>query len=65
MLIGIDIGGTKCAVVQGDREMNITGKVRMDTGNVKDTLEKIFEAVEAFGPCEAQTRYHRLNKGCR
>ena len=53
MLIGIDIGGTKCAVVQGDREMNITGKVRMDTGNVKDTLEKIFEAVEAFGPCEA------------
>ena len=53
MLIGIDIGGTKCAVVQGDKDMNITGKIRMDTGHVHDTLEKIFKAVEDFGPCEA------------
>ena len=53
MLIGIDIGSTKCAVVQGDREMNILGKVRMDTGNAEETLKAIFDAVEAFGPCEA------------
>lgn len=53
MLIGIDIGGTKCAVVQGDENGNILGKIRMDTGNVHDTLENIFSAVASFGPCEA------------
>ena len=44
-VIGIDIGGTKCAVVQGDENGNILGKIRMDTGNVHDTLENIFSAV--------------------
>ena len=53
MLIGIDIGGTKCAVVQGDENMNITGKIRMDTKGVEETLAAIFEAVEQFGPCDA------------
>ena len=53
MLIGIDIGGTKCAVVQGDENMNITGKIRMETKGVEETLSAIFEAVERFGPCDA------------
>ena len=53
MLIGIDIGGTKCAVVQGDENMNITGKIRMETKGVEETLAAIFEAVEQFGPCDA------------
>ena len=29
--IGIDIGGTKCAVVVGDENGNITEKIRFDT----------------------------------
>lgn len=53
LLIGIDIGGTKCAVVRGDKEMNITGKIRMDTKSVEETLQAIFEAVEQLGPCDA------------
>ncbi len=53
MYIGIDIGGTKCAVIQSDESMNITGKIKMDTGNVNDTLERIFSAVESFGDCDA------------
>ena len=49
MYIGIDIGGTKCAVLLGD---NVNGKpiikekIRFDTLSVKETLNKIFESVE-------------------
>lgn len=39
--IGIDIGGTKCAVVLGDREGNILEKVRFETTDVQTTLERI------------------------
>lgn len=53
MYIGIDIGGTKCAVVYGDEEGNIISKERFDTTNVKDTLENIFSAIENLGAAEA------------
>ena len=56
MYIGIDIGGTKCAVVKGEKsssgEMNILNKIRFDTVGFKETLEKIFDAVESLMPCE-------------
>ena len=49
MYIGIDIGGTKCAVVSGDENGNILDKVRFDTTDVKDTLNNILVAVEKLG----------------
>lgn len=45
MYIGIDIGGTKCAVVRGEGS-NIAAKIRFETTNVTETLERIFDAVE-------------------
>lgn len=44
MYIGIDIGGTKCAVVRGAGR-NIEEKIRFDTTNVNETLGKFREAV--------------------
>ena len=44
MYIGIDIGGTKCAVVRGiGRDIN--KKIRFETTTVSETLERIFSAV--------------------
>ena len=38
--IGIDIGGTKCAVVRGDEEGNILEKVPFPTEEKTKTLKK-------------------------
>lgn len=51
--IGIDIGGTKCAVVKGNLSDGVTQKCRFETTTLDETLEKIFSAVEAMMPCEA------------
>lgn len=48
MKIGIDIGGTKCSVVSGDRT-HIEKKIKFDTTTCEQTLEHIFSAVEEFG----------------
>jgi len=40
--IGIDIGGTKCAVVLGDIDGRILEKVKFPTAGVSETLERIF-----------------------
>ncbi len=48
MYVGIDIGGTKCAVTLGDGLGEIKEKIRFDTLDLNGTLEKIFEAVESF-----------------
>jgi len=53
MYIGIDIGGTKCAVVYGDENGRIISKERFDTTNVKDTLENIFSSVAKLGIAKA------------
>lgn len=59
MYIGIDIGGTKCAVLLGDTadgKINIIEKIRFDTTTVEETLDKIFESVEkliSLGDCSA------------
>lgn len=56
MYIGIDIGGTKCAVVKGRKkengEMEIIEKIRFETLDFSTTLGKIFDAVEALMPCD-------------
>lgn len=48
MLTGIDIGGTKCAVLTGDGE-NIVERISFPTTNVTDTLSAIYAAVEKVG----------------
>jgi len=48
MYVGIDIGGTKCAVTLGDGLGVIKEKIRFDTMDLNETLKKIFEAVESF-----------------
>ncbi len=42
--LGIDIGGTKCAVVRGDSEGTVTDKVRFPTTTPDETLNNIYTA---------------------
>ena len=49
MYVGIDIGGTKCAVVLGDAKGNIVKKLRFETADKEETLARIFDAVEQMG----------------
>ncbi len=46
MLIGIDIGGTKCAVTLGDEQGNVLRKQRFATTTVEQTLEQIIQAAK-------------------
>lgn len=46
--IGIDIGGTKCAVVRGDETGAILEKRRFDTAGRDETLLGIYERAEAL-----------------
>jgi len=52
MKIGIDIGGTKCAVVLGD-EKQILNKIRFDTKDYRHTIDEIMEAVANVGVGDA------------
>ena len=47
-LIGIDIGGTKCAVVLGDENGTVLKKVRFETTSCKETLERILTEVSGM-----------------
>lgn len=42
--IGIDIGGTKCAVVRGDEHGNVTAKVKFPTTSPTETQTAIYDA---------------------
>jgi len=53
MYIGIDIGGTKCAVIRGTADGRIEEKRRFATTTKDETLENIFAAVEQLGPGKA------------
>lgn len=53
MLTGIDIGGTKCAVVLGDESGNVSKKLRFETTTCKETLEKILASVHELGVGQA------------
>ena len=52
MKIGIDIGGTKCAVVLGDQS-GIKNKIRFSTTTCEETLARIMDAVGAIGTGDA------------
>ena len=50
-LLGIDIGGTKCAVIYGidtDGDLRIADKVRFETTNVDETVARILAEVKAM-----------------
>lgn len=53
MYIGIDIGGTKCAVTKGDANGNILKKIKFPTTDKENTLKAIFDAVEQMGQADA------------
>ena len=50
---GIDIGGTKCAVISGSIETGIQDKIKFDTTNVDETIANIIKAAEKLGTCDA------------
>lgn len=52
-IIGIDIGGTKCAVVLGNDKGEVKKKVKFATTDCESTVEKIVQAVAAMGKCDA------------
>jgi glucokinase len=47
-IIGIDIGGTKCAVIKSNLSGEILDKISFSTTNVKETLSKIYKSIEKF-----------------
>ncbi len=49
MYLGIDIGGTKCALVLGDEEGNIVKKVRFETLDKDATIAKFIEIGHEMG----------------
>lgn len=49
MYLGIDIGGTKCALVLGDENANIIKKERFDTLSKDETISKIIEIAHTMG----------------
>jgi glucokinase len=53
MLMGIDIGGTKCAVVVGDASGKVLKKERFATTSCEETLKNIMDAAERLGASEA------------
>lgn len=53
MFTGIDIGGTKCAVIAGSKEEGIVKKIKFPTTTVDETLENIFKAVDELGAGKA------------
>lgn len=44
--IGVDIGGTKCAVVRADENGKILEKIRFDTTDKDETLKKIIDGIK-------------------
>ncbi len=51
--IGIDIGGTKCAVIRGDESGRVIDKIRFPTTSPEETLHAIYSAVDRL-MCEGQ-----------
>lgn len=48
MLLGVDIGGTKCALILANNQGNIEKRISTATTNVKDTLDWIISGAELF-----------------
>ena len=52
-IIGIDIGGTKCAVVLGNDAGEIIKKEKFPTKDCESTIKKIIEIAKTMGACDA------------
>lgn len=53
MFIGVDIGGTKCAVIKGSTEKGIVKKIRFSTAGAEETLQNIISAIKEMGEAKA------------
>lgn len=53
MYIGIDIGGTKCAVVIADDSGKKLSRIAFETMDADTTLNRIFHEIEQLPPCRA------------
>lgn len=53
MLAGVDIGGTKCAVLLGDERGNVLKKQVIKTTNFKETYAAILRELEKIQPFDA------------
>jgi glucokinase len=66
--LGIDIGGTKCAVVLGDSEFNIHRKVQFETRTGErgytDILNEFFLHIEAIFKDFPQENLKRIDISC-
>ena len=51
--LGIDIGGTKCAVVLGNENLNVINKVSFPTTSFDETLKRIIDAAKYIGDFDA------------
>ena len=51
--IGVDIGGTKCAITLGDEQGEILKKIYFETTTVSETIENIVAGVRELGECAA------------
>ena len=51
--IGVDIGGTKCAITLGNENGEVKEKIYFETTTVTETIDHIVEAVAQLGECEA------------
>jgi glucokinase len=49
-IIGVDIGGTKCAVIGADEKGELQSINRFPTTELNETLDRIFEAVAKLNP---------------
>ena len=50
---GIDVGGTKCAVTSGDDSGKILSKVRFETTNLNETLNRIIHEIKKLSDISA------------
>lgn len=53
MIVGIDIGGTKCAVIMGDKQGNVLSKQVINTTDFDTTYKGIFSILKTLPPFEA------------
>lgn len=53
MIIGIDIGGTKCAVIKGDKTGKILDRIVFKTTSFQETYQRIFQLLESLQPFQA------------
>ncbi len=53
MYIGIDIGGTTCAVLLADASGHVHRRVQFETTTQEQTLTRIINAVASLGPADA------------